>query len=118
MAARRVQPDQWNWLLDGRLRFFLRVDPLIDGGYQPAVDFGIDPEPEDNPGCELLEVRTRAAMPAGWRLQFVYGKRLYLPGLEARLDPTTTNEFRRPDAEVPGEGQRRIWPADHRGDPQ
>jgi hypothetical protein len=108
MASERVRPDEWTWLLHPRLRFFLRQDALMDEDSRPVLDFGIFPGPDEalslGPDVEMLEVRTKAAMPAtsmpaGWRLQFVYGKRLYLPGVEARLRRVDTAEFRRPDPE-------------------
>lgn len=108
MATARVDPDRWTPLIDDRLRFFLGVDPLLDAGYRPAIEYGIDPDHDPEQGTELLEVRTRASMPAGWRLQFVYQKRLFLPAVEARLRRVDTQEFRAArDDDYPYEGDHR-----------
>jgi hypothetical protein len=90
MASERVAVGQWTWCIPERLRFYLADDPLMDADYRPTVDFGIF---EHTPGWLMLETRTRADMPAGWRQQFVFPQRLYLPGVEARLNPVDTNEF-------------------------
>lgn len=102
MAAELVPLDEPTWLIDGRLRLFLRKDALVtDTEYRPAFEYGIDPHPPDAPGMELLEVRTRALLPAGWQLKFWYPKRLYLPLVEARLSPIDTNQFRRdPEGDI------------------
>lgn len=88
MASSPVTPDRWT-ILDDRLRFYLASDPLMVGGFRPSVDYGI------NPAEEFLEVRTRAPMPAGWRLQFHY-RGLALPArvLDEELDPVDTGQFR------------------------
>jgi hypothetical protein len=108
MPSERVFVDQWTWCVQDRLRFFLGWDPLMDRDYAPALDFGIDTDFDRAAGLELLEVRTRAEMPAGWRLQFVYGKRLYLPRVEERLNPIDTNQFRA-DALESFETRRRFY---------
>jgi hypothetical protein len=94
MGSQRATPDQWTPLIEDRLRFFLGTDPLMGDGYQPAVEFGIDPDFDPEHGLSLLEVRTRASMPAGWRLQFLFGRRMYLPLVGEELRLIDTAQFR------------------------
>lgn len=103
MASRLLTPDRWTILVDDRLRFFLGADPLMDPGYAPALEYGIYPHDH------LLEVRTRATMPAGWRLQFDFGG-LALPArvLDDELDPVDTGQFRA--SPVIDDRVRRIYP--------
>lgn len=88
MASTLLTPDQWTVLVDHRLRFFLGADPLMERGYAPAVEYGIYTRDH------LLEVRTRATMPAGWRLQFDFGGLALPPGYDEDLEPIDTGQFR------------------------
>jgi hypothetical protein len=114
MPSERVHADRWTWLIEDRLRFFLRKDELPDSEkYTPALDYGVftGPDPDLNlpADVEMLEVRTQAPCLAGWRLQFRYGKRLYLPSLEARLSLIDTDQFRADDLEARFESRRRLY---------
>lgn len=98
MAFERVRPDVPTWLIEDRLKVLIGRDDLMDPDYRPLIGFGIDPDVGE--GRQRLEVVTRSPTPAGWRLEFVYDRRLYLPALEDRLQQrTSTEQFRRPTEE-------------------
>lgn len=101
MAFERVRPDVPTWLIEDRLSILIGRDDLMDSDYRPLIGFGIDPDVGG--GRQRLEVVTRSptrATPAGWRLEFFFDRRLYLPALEDRLQQRcTTEQFRRPTEE-------------------
>lgn len=101
MAFERVCPDVPTWLIDGRLKILIGRDALMDDDYWPLIGYGIDTN--IGGGRQRLEVVTRSptpGTPAGWRVEFFFDRRLYLPALEDRLQQrTTTEQFRRPTEE-------------------
>ena len=88
MASELLTPDEWTILISDRLRFFLGTNPLDEPGYRPAIEYGIDAQEQ------LIEVRTRAPMLAGWRCQFRYGGLALPPGVGDDLEPVDTGQFR------------------------